>query len=834
MSNSLNLSNNEVGFFNDVILLKNTGQSSIYDIFGSKTDVSNLGSINTTTLSQITNIVSNLTSFSTLNSALATKANITDVYYQNTTNSLFYNKSYLDNKFGIQDTTLTAYGNTLTFHSNTLGSIITDATINSKLLLYADKVSFNSLSDFVYIIDNDKASIPYVNLVRDTLNTSVSNLSTTVAQLTTNVNNTITAVSNLNITTSSIITELSSVESVFGGDIGNIKSTLPSFLQITKFNSTIGSYLTTNNFSSSSLLNTTAFNTTLTSRLTTYSTITSVSNINATIPTLLSISGFTSASLLNINAFNNTLTSNLSSYTPLSIYNNTITTRLNSQATSITNINTTIPSLITSTTLTSNLNTKQNKNVFSIPDVSSSWIQLGSISTAQTGNITVIEIYSQNGYNAFTPDECRATIQFSTANGSSYINGADSTPFYGIASLISTNNITANYVSIQQSSTTSYSFFFFTGGYPGSGFFNVKTNDTFTYSGTTLTPSGCYINPNVVYTVGLNGSGSGNMYVDRINSGYFLSTNATYSIYDNSSINLANFNNGGSTILSNLNVSGNSVSRSISCTSLFVSGAETVLSTLNVSGNFAASSISGTSLFISGSETIGTNLNSIGNLFVSGNTTLRSALNVNLGITCTNLSVLGNITSSGPSHILNASALNGDVSLSLKNLVSGTTSLYFNNNNTLQSRIYTDAIGNMNLSCYTGTSFIKFYCGTSPFFQITNAGGANISDARFKTNVSTITDSISTISQLQGVKFSMISDTTNTIQMGFIADAVKLVVPEVVVPSVDENGDELNFIVYCKLTALLVEGIKQQQQMINNNISSISSLNSRVSVLEGV
>ena len=163
-----------------------------------------------------------------INTSLGTKANISDVYYQNTTNSLFYNKSYIDNKFGIQDTTLTAYGNTLTFHNNTLGSIITDATINSKLLLYADKVSFNSLSNFVYEINDSKASIPYVNLVRDTLNTSVSNLTTTV-------NSTITSVSNLNITTSSIITELSSVQSVFGGDIANIKSTLPAFLQITNW-----------------------------------------------------------------------------------------------------------------------------------------------------------------------------------------------------------------------------------------------------------------------------------------------------------------------------------------------------------------------------------------------------------------------------------------------------------------------------------------------------------------------------------------------------------------------------------------------------------------------
>ena len=93
----------------------------------------------------------------------------------------------------------------------------------------------------------------------------------------------------------------------------------------------------------------------------------------------------------------------------------------------------------------------------------------------------------------------------------------------------------------------------------------------------------------------------------------------------------------------------------------------------------------------------------------------------------------------------------------------------------------------------------------------------------------------------------MLADTANTQQMGFIADDVKNVVPQVVVPGTDENGDELNFMVYCRLTSLLTEGVKEQQltinsnissisylnTTINNNISSITSLNDRISILEG-
>ncbi len=78
----LNLTNVKTGIFNDLFMVQNTGYSSIYNIFGSKIDISNLGGMNTTTLSQIS---STITGLSTLNSALATKATITSVSNINNT-----------------------------------------------------------------------------------------------------------------------------------------------------------------------------------------------------------------------------------------------------------------------------------------------------------------------------------------------------------------------------------------------------------------------------------------------------------------------------------------------------------------------------------------------------------------------------------------------------------------------------------------------------------------------------------------------------------------------------------------------------------------------------
>jgi hypothetical protein len=70
----------------------------------------------------------------------------------------------------------------------------------------------------------------------------------------------------------------------------------------------------------------------------------------------------------------------------------------------------------------------------------------------------------------------------------------DTTPFYGEASMICSSNFTNN-IAIQQNSNTSYSFYYYSGIWTGSGFFTFNTNDTFTSSGIQQNPSGCYISP---------------------------------------------------------------------------------------------------------------------------------------------------------------------------------------------------------------------------------------------------------------------------------------------------------------------------------------------------
>ena len=86
-----------------------------------------------------------------------------------------------------------------------------------------------------------------------------------------------------------------------------------------------------------------------------------------------------------------------------------------------------------------------------------------------------------------------------------------------------------------------------------------------------------------------------------------------------------------------------------------------------------------------------------------------------------------------------------------------------------------------------------------------------------------ITGALAKIGQLQGKSFLLNEDPKR--QIGFIAQEVKEVVPEVVV--IDTNSEEhYHFMQYDKLTALLCEGTKELAAEVN-------SLKARVATLEG-
>jgi hypothetical protein len=107
------------------------------------------------------------------------------------------------------------------------------------------------------------------------------------------------------------------------------------------------------------------------------------------------------------------------------------------------------------------------------------------------------------------------------------------------------------------------------------------------------------------------------------------------------------------------------------------------------------------------------------------------------------------------------------------------------------------------------------------------------SDFVAKKNVIPISNSLQKINNLQGVTFDWneevvpeLSQNEST-QMGLIAQEVEKIVPEVVSNTIVEN-QQLKSIKYENLVALLIEGMKEQQEQINSLKETVQELSTKL------
>lgn len=118
------------------------------------------------------------------------------------------------------------------------------------------------------------------------------------------------------------------------------------------------------------------------------------------------------------------------------------------------------------------------------------------------------------------------------------------------------------------------------------------------------------------------------------------------------------------------------------------------------------------------------------------------------------------------------------------------------------------------------TSSTKVGIGTATptnIFTIGQGAGQAISDGwttyssrRWKTNIQTLPNALAKVEQLRGVSYDL--KDTGKHEIGVIAEEVGEVVPELV--SYEANGKDARGVDYSRLTALLIEAVKQQQQEI--------------------
>jgi len=119
------------------------------------------------------------------------------------------------------------------------------------------------------------------------------------------------------------------------------------------------------------------------------------------------------------------------------------------------------------------------------------------------------------------------------------------------------------------------------------------------------------------------------------------------------------------------------------------------------------------------------------------------------------------------------------------------------------------------------------------FFVNGQAGGSSawnsLSDQRFKENIQTIPDALARVKKLRGVNYEWKDKEIggSGLQMGFVAQEAIDVIPEVV-----NNDSEKLTMQYAPITALLVEAMKEQQKMIEEQEVLIKKLMKEVELLK--
>ena len=95
--------------------------------------------------------------------------------------------------------------------------------------------------------------------------------------------------------------------------------------------------------------------------------------------------------------------------------------------------------------------------------------------------------------------------------------------------------------------------------------------------------------------------------------------------------------------------------------------------------------------------------------------------------------------------------------------------------------------------------------------QVTAASFTATSDVRLKKEIKPLENSLEKICALQGVEFEFINDLIQRKNIGFIAQDIEKIIPQVV--STSEKGDQYKSVAYGNIVALLVEAIKELDKL---------------------
>jgi hypothetical protein len=135
-------------------------------------------------------------------------------------------------------------------------------------------------------------------------------------------------------------------------------------------------------------------------------------------------------------------------------------------------------------------------------------------------------------------------------------------------------------------------------------------------------------------------------------------------------------------------------------------------------------------------------------------------------------------------------------------------------NNSGQNTVLNGNGGKVGIGISSPSNILTLSPGGGPAIA---AGWTTYSSRRWKTNIRTLRDGLAKIEQLRGVSYDLKDSGKH--EIGVIAEEVGQVVPEVV--SYEKNGKDAQGVDYSRLTALLIEAVKQQQGLIRKQQAQI-------------
>jgi hypothetical protein len=149
----------------------------------------------------------------------------------------------------------------------------------------------------------------------------------------------------------------------------------------------------------------------------------------------------------------------------------------------------------------------------------------------------------------------------------------------------------------------------------------------------------------------------------------------------------------------------------------------------------------------------------------------------------------------------------------------GVVQLQFRSNHqsTLRGYVYADTSNNIGFLNNGGSWSLR--CDSSG--NVTATGDVTAySDARLKTNVSTIEAALEKVLQMRGVTYVRTDNNDTAEKVGVIAQEIQKVLPQVV----NENTDGYLTVSYGNIVGVLIEAIKEQQKQIEELKSIINGL----------